>query len=245
MFDKLNIFINSKKKKDIPKNIILEIFSSKYDLAIITFLIYLSWVLYQILKLIWWFTVSPVLWNLYFFSFSNTVNDFLIIFWYTLIIFILTFILILLSGKIINIFKINKTYSNVTYIIWLLVILSLIFWFFFYKKYMKIDLLLIIMLPYIFSSIITYYILTKKKISKTLFYLFFWLFFIYWFFSLLYWSWKYYWCENLIKNEPENCILLDYKNDKYWFTWSGDIYKVEEFKSFYTSEYYTWTVKTK
>lgn len=56
---------------------------------------------------------------------------------------------------------------------------------------------------------------------------------------MLYGSGKYYWCEKIRENIWEkDCVLLEYKNDKYWFTWKGDVYKLDEFKSFFTKDYF-------
>jgi len=52
MFDKFNIIFNQEEKKEEKSsNFLIEIFSSKYEIAIITFLIYFSGVLYQFFKL--------------------------------------------------------------------------------------------------------------------------------------------------------------------------------------------------
>jgi len=56
MFDKYKISVNeisiNEVQENKKKNFIIDIFSNKYELAILTFSIYLVGVLYQILKLI-------------------------------------------------------------------------------------------------------------------------------------------------------------------------------------------------
>lgn len=39
-------------------------------------------------------------------------------------------------------------------------------------------------------------------------------------------------------NDNSKCIKFNYKNDKYWFSWSWSVYKLDEFKSFYTKDYF-------
>lgn len=234
MFDKLNIFINNEKKEEKIKNIFTDIFADKYE---ITFLIYLSWIFYQILKLIWGFKVSPIFWNLYFFSFANTINDFWIIFWYSFILFTVSWLVIIILNYMLHKFNIkdNKKLSYILSIIPLLLVCIA-----FYQVWTNIfeiknSLLLI---PYIIWTISSFILLKYKKSLKKQIYISFWLFFFYWFLILLYWSWKYYWCENInIIDLKKECILFDYKNDKYWFTWSWDIYDINQFKSFYTYDY--------
>lgn len=251
MFDKLNIFINNENKEESPKSFLLEIFSNKHELAIITFVIYFTGVVYQILKLIWWFTVSPVLGNLYFFSFWNTINDFSIIFWYTLIMFIFSFWIIFSSNYILDKFVYLEGKSKIFIWFWFTIIFVLVFWLMYNINntiIKSLSLFSIVMIPYILSIILSIIILTKKLTSKITFYVFFGLFYIYWFVAILYWSGKYYWCLNVIENTDKDCILIDYKNDKYWFTWSWDVYNLDEFKSFYTSDYFknqsnSWSVK--
>lgn len=249
MFDKLNIFINNEKEEK-PKSFLLEIFSNKHELAIITFVIYFTGVIYQILKLIWWFTVSPILGNLYFFSFSNSLNDFSIIFWYTLIIFILSFLLVFSPNYLLDKFVYLKNRSKIFIWFWFSIIFLLLLWLMYYvnNTIFKWWIYIYVILPYLISIILTIFILTNKWISKNLFYVFSWLFFIYWFVAMLYGSGKYYWCLNVMKNTDKDCILFEYKNDKYWFTWKWDIYNLDEFKSFYTSDYFknqsnSWSVK--
>jgi hypothetical protein len=43
---------------------------------------------------------------------------------------------------------------------------------------------------------------------------------------------KYWKLFSLIKS-----IILN-KNDKYWFTWEWDVYRLDEFKSFFTYDYF-------
>lgn len=251
MFDKLNIFINNEKKEEPSKNLLVEIFSNKYEIAIITFLIYLAWVLYQIFKLIWWFKVSPVLGNLYFFNFWNTINDFLIIFWYTFLMFIFSFLIVFPPNYLLDKFVYLKGKSKIFIWFWFLIAFLIVLWLIYYVDsniFNNFNNLFIVIVPYFISVILTIFIIIKKWISKSLFYVFFWLFFIYWFFWLLYWSGKYYWCLNVMENTDKDCILIDYKNDKYWFTWKGDVYNLNEFKSFYTSDYFknqsnSWSLK--
>jgi len=247
MFDKFNIFYKGKeeidkKEKSIKSEILSEIFSNKSELAILTFSIYLFWVLYQILKLTWWFTTQLKLWNLLFFSFSNSINDFLIIFWFSLICFFLTFFVVFIINFIINfIFSfINFDNNKIIWYIILFITFWVIFLIAFYWNYnLEKFTYIIIGVPYLFSLILVA-ILTihKKELTKKIFYIFVFLFLIYGFLLNLYWWTKYYWCEKIRDNNSEkDCFLLEYKNDKYWFTWNWDIYKLSEFKSFFTTEY--------
>lgn len=239
MFDKINFFINKEWEIEENKNFIITIFKNKEEIALITFWIYFLWVFYQILKLIWGFTTNPKLWNLMFFSFSNSLNDFLIIFWIAFVFFFLTFLITFL----INIFLHFINFSKNKFIAFLLFLLSyglmlwiyqLSWWSLFNKKYIIIILSIWYIVSIILSGLIIY-----KKLTKIIIYTFIFLYIIYWFFIMLY-SWvKYYWCENIRDNVAEkNCFLLEYKNDKYWFTWNWDIYKLDEFKSFFTSDYF-------
>lgn len=251
MFDKLNIFINNEKKEETPTNLLVEIFSSKYEIAIIIFLIYLAWVLYQIFKLIWWFKVSPVLGNLYFFNFWNTINDFLIIFWYTFLMFIFSFLIVFPPNYLLDKFVYLKGKSKIFIWFWFIIGVLIVYWLMYYinTSVMKnLSIISVVMVPYILSMILSILVLNQKWISKTIFYIFFWLFYIYWFLAILYWSGKYYWCFNVMENTDKDCILIEYKNDKYWFTWKWDIYNLDEFKSFYTSDYFlnlngSWSIK--
>ena len=241
MFDKLNIFINQGvKKEDSSKNLLIDIFSNKNELAILTFSIYFVWVLYQILKLIWWFNTNIKLWNLMFFSFSHSINDFLIIFWISFIFFFLTSIIV---------FFLNLLFSFANYknnkFIWYLILILIFFLIFFLNNFFwwyKLDTktIMFILTPYLLSLwLVAVLLIHKKKLTKKNFYIFLTLFLFYWFLFFLYWWIKYYWCEKIRdNNSEENCFLLDYKNDKYWFTWNWDIYKLDEFKSFFTSDYF-------
>ncbi len=238
MFDKLNIFINQGvKKEESSKNFLIEIFSNKYEIAIITFWIYFSGVLYQFLKLTWIFNNKLMIWNLVFFSFSNSINDFLIIFWYSLIIFILTFFIVFLPNLIFNEVLFLRNRSKIFLIIWFWIVFICIWLLIFnvtnnYSNYY-------IYIPYFISLVLTIIFFIKNLNFKTYFYSLLLSFYLYWFIIMLI-SWvKYYWCENIRDNIAEkNCFLLEYKNDKYWFTWNWDIYKLDEFRSFFTSDYF-------
>lgn len=94
------------------------------------------------------------------------------------------------------------------------------------------------MIPFLLSVIITCLIIFNL-FNKKYFFIFNLLYLFFWFYILQY-DWpKYYACEKLKDNTAEeNCFIIIYKNDKYWFTWSWDIYKLDEFKSFFTSEYF-------
>ncbi len=42
MFDKINIYINEENKKEKLNNFIIKLFSNKYEIAFLTFTIYLT-----------------------------------------------------------------------------------------------------------------------------------------------------------------------------------------------------------
>lgn len=235
MFDKY-IFIN-KIQEEKNKNFIIDIFSNKYEIAILTFLVYLMGVFYQILKLIWWFTTNIKLWNLMFFSFSSSIDDFLIIFWVSFIFFFLSFLITHIIIKILNLFN---SYNNkcLKYLIIFLVIIFYGFLLYINNGFVSIKIALYLLIPIILSITISW-LLIFNNFNKKFFYIFLWLFLIYGFYLMLYDWIKYYACDKLKCNsEKENCILLEYKNDKYWFTWNWDVYKLDEFKSFFTSDYF-------
>jgi len=249
MFYKFNIFKKRKKKeekKEKTKNleILSEIFSNKSELAILTFSIYFFWVLYQIFKLIWWFNSQLKLWNLMFFSFSNSINDFLIIFWISLIFFFLTFSVVYIINFIFSFINFNN--NKITWYIILFITFWIIFSLTFYwKNNLENINYIIIWIPYLLSLwIIAVLLIHKMKFTKNLFYIFISLFLLYWFVVNLLWWPKYYWCEKIRNNNSEkDCFLLEYNNDKYWFTWSWDIYKLSEFKSFFTYDYFKNKIK--
>jgi hypothetical protein len=178
-----------------------------------------------------------MIWNLLFFSFSSSINDFLIIFWYSFIIFILTFFVVFLPNLIFNEVLPLRNRSKIFLIIWFWIVFICIWLLIFnvtnnYSNYY-------IYIPYFISLVLTIIFFIKNLNFKTYFYSLLLSFYLYWFIIMLI-SWvKYYWCENTRDNIAEkNCFLLEYKNDKYWFTWNWDIYKLDEFKSFFTSDYF-------
>lgn len=250
MFDKINININTTKiqEEKNSKNIILDIFQNPHEIAFITFSIYFTGILYQIFKLVWIFNLKFKLWNLLFFSFSHSLSDFSILFWYSLIIFILTFFLV----HIINLWlkKINFNNNKIIDILLLFCTFEIIIYSY-DKTWLDFTNFLnffIYFTPYLFSIILSWIIIYYNKLSRKIFYIFLTLFILYWFFILWIWSWKYYWCEKIRCNDAKkDCFLLEYKNDKYWFTLNWDIYKLDEFKSFFTKEYfdnksYSWII---
>ncbi|MDD3145293.1 MAG: hypothetical protein PHV23_04250 [Candidatus Gracilibacteria bacterium] len=240
MFDKFNIIFNHEvKKEEKTKFSLIDLFPNTKELAVITFLIYFLGVLYQILKLIGAFTTNPKLGNLMFFSFSNSINDFLIIFGVSFVLFFLTFLITFLINVILHSFNFSKNKFRA----FLLFVLSYelilgIYQFsggdLFNKKYVIIILSIGYIISIVLSGLIIY-----KKITKVILYIFIGLYILYGFFIMLYSGVKYYGCENIRDNYAEkDCFLLEYKNDKYGFTGKGDIYKLDEFKSFFTSDYF-------
>ncbi|MDD3793908.1 MAG: hypothetical protein PHI37_03790 [Candidatus Gracilibacteria bacterium] len=238
MLDNINIFINKEGKIEENKSFIIDIFSNKYELAILTFSIYLVGVLYQILKLIGGFTSNIKLGNLMFFSFSNSVNDFLIIFGVSFIFFFLSFIVTFSLIKILNFLNLNNN-KCIKIIIICFVSIFYIFIMYLNNGFESVKTSIYLLIPIILSIIISG-LLIFNNFNKKLFYIFLGLFLIYSFYLMLYDGIKYYACDEFKCNsEKENCVLLEYKNDKYGFTLYGDIYKIDEFKSFFTSDYFT------
>jgi hypothetical protein len=244
MFDKLNIFIkNNKEKEKSNNNFLLKLFSNKWELALITFVWYLTWVIYQIFKLTWILNNDFMVWNLVFFSFSSSINDFLIIFWYSFIIFILSFSIIFLPNLFFDKVVFIKNRSKIFQFLWFCIIFTGI-WFLIYKETYN-NSNYYIYIPYIISLVLTVIFFIKKLSLKTYFYSIFFSFYLYWFVIMLI-SWvKYYWCEKIRCNDAnKTCFLLEYKNDKYWFTWQWDIYKLDDFKAFYTYDYIKNNIET-
>lgn len=249
MFNKTNLFIfNTESKEKESKNFVLDIFSSKYEIAIWTFLIYLSGVLFQIFRLIWWFTTDLKLWNLMFFSFSNSLNDFWIFFWISLIFFLLSFWIVFILNIFLKGFNVkNNTCITVLSLFLSFAIVMSIYYYANGWNFWSILNVWITSIPYVLSVCLSGFIIYKWVLEKKVFYTFLVLFMLYWFFLLLLDPTRYYGCNQIRCNdEIKNCILFEYKNDKYWFTWDGDIYNLNEFKAFYTSHYFkdnitTWT----
>lgn len=221
------------------KNIFINIFSNKLEITIITFIFYLFWVLYQILKLIWWFFYEPRIENLLFFSFSNSINDFLIILGIAIIFFILSIAIstmiytpIKVCLNFINI-KLLKRYNNQITIFFSCSVFFLLTFFIVTPKASFFTHFLVFITFFAAIIFLTYY---KKIIEKRFFYMFFSAFYSIFFFVMLYWSLSYYWCFKVEKNlTKKDCVLLKYKNDKYWFTRNWEIYKLDDFKYFYTN----------
>lgn len=224
-------------------NFFINIFSNRGGLWIVTFSLYMFWVFYQLFKLLWWFVSELKVWNLLFFSFSNSLNDFLTIFWISFLYFILSFLTIFLFFIIVKIFfelffyinffkKHFLKFKNISILFWVFVFL--IFLFFWIEKnepgFLK-SFYYVIFPPFIFSFLLLCFY--KKERLKIIFYIFSFLFSLFWFFMMIIWAPEYYWCLKTKNYEIEkDCIIITYKNDKYWFWKDGNIYKLDEFKSF-------------
>lgn len=216
-----------------------------YEITMITIFIYLSGVLYQVLKLVWWLTKEPNIWNLIFFSFSSSLNDFGVFFWYSFIIYFLSFTVIFLVSFLLR--KVNvKRDKKVSYLFSTIILILFIVIYFFAIPWNKgVTSFTFYITPFILSSILAWLILYKRNVQKSIYYIFLILFIVYWFFMLLYGSSKYYACNQIRCNDAiKNCVLLEYKNDKYGFTGDGDIYNLDEFKAFYTYNYFKDGIKT-
>ncbi|EKE30153.1 MAG: hypothetical protein ACD_2C00035G0002 [uncultured bacterium (gcode 4)] len=222
--------------------LIKSILTNKEKLAVIMIFIYLFGLVYQFMKIVW-VDRKPQFSYLIFFSFSNTINDFLIIVWNIFWYFILTFSLIYITILTISWYKFKNAFSNKIYWILHSLILLIIISIFSYKNlnlksFDSVIKIFITVIPYLLWVFLSYVIFTWKKWKESTLYLFFLTYFFYWFILLLVWWEKYYACEKLRDNDPiKNCFILTYKNDKYWFTWNWDVYKLDEFKSFFTADY--------
>lgn len=239
--------MNNKKIFDNFKKIL----PNDKDIIYFSIIIYFLWVIYQIFMLTRVFTEDSKMGNLPFFSFTSSINDFLIILWKTIInlfyFFMFLFVFLLVINLIIFIFKVitkkdNKLFcinDNKYTIIYSLIISFFALFPFFFSAKLTINYISLttIIIPYILC-ILFVWLLIKKKITKNILYVFIFLSLLPLFFTNLIWPLKYYWCKNLICNDIKDCVLLVYQNDKYWFTWNWDVYKLEEFKSFYTYHYF-------
>lgn len=226
-------------------NFLRKFFNNKYEIAILTSWVYLLGVVFQVLKLIWGFTTTPKIGNLMFFSFSNSLNDFCIIFWVSLIFFMLSFTTV----GIINFFIKELNTSGSRFIGVLLLLLTFVVVLFVGDRsgweLWDIKKAIFILFPFTLSTIILWYLLFNSILTKRAFYIFLSGFLLYGFFQLLYYSDSYYGCDQLRCNDAnKNCILLEYKNDKYGFTWDWDVYKLDAFTSFYTVNYFKDEIKT-
>lgn len=241
-------WIFSKKEETKEKNneqeflpLIKWIIKDKEKIAIIIAVVYLVWVIYQFLKIIIWTNLKPIFSHLIFFSFWNTINDFFIVLLNILIYFILTFGFIYSIIIVCLWFNLKSKYkpqtNKIIHIIILIMISSLIIYQV-YNKESKLTLFLIISL-YIIWTYLSYFITAWTKWNELKLNTVIWIYIAYWLYVVAFGWWKYYACDNLKNNTSEkNCVLLIYKNDKYWFTGSWDVYNLENFKSYFTSEYF-------
>lgn len=249
-------FFMNKKKKIGNDNIItlldfLKWLINKENFIIFTAIIYIIWTIFQLLKIR--FISENITDNSFtaFFSFSNTLNDFAFIlsyFWLIAVMSIFVSYFVCIFPYILYKSDTNFKWKWKVLFITYNIIFIILIWVFFYDKIKAYEKLLLVfamvifLLQRIISLWLVYLLLFKKKFHKKYYYLMFILYFLISFILMVMSSnWTFYACRDNNKdhyNLKNNCVLIKYKNDKYWFINKWTVSKLEEFKIFYTMDQY-------
>lgn len=225
------------------------------NLKIISIFILIFWVLYQWTRII---VISPSfsIELFSYFSYSNVINDFLIILYLLVTIFIVLcwiyltlWILISVFGNgkfmwILGIIKYTFSVFHFREIKYFLIFSIIPILLFLYQSYIKDDtflkymFLLLCMLHLEFLFFIHSYLYNKWKFSIK----YFISFFLFCFYTVYMLVWIYgpssFWCYQGINFYDNNCLEIKYKNDKYAFAWSWKIIPLSEFEVFYSASEY-------
>ena len=207
---------------------IKNVFSNTDNIKKYSLIIFLVWIFYQLFKIL----INSNLASLEFFSYTNTINDFLYIIWFS---FSITFLFLFIQMFIL--FLIELTYfKKLKTILKIIVPILLFLWFlsYSYAKHTNWNEFTIYLI-FILLFIMYYYFITfnsyfkKKKDSYIIIIAYHILIFILLVFNPSY-------INACSKIDSNKCIELVYKNDKYGFWKDWHIYNIKDFKVFKTKK---------